>query len=84
VSWPGQQEGEEARVNHPVTSNAQVQTTVLETGPTAMAILNLPLPPQIEVRALLHHLLEHGDIVGEDATGRTIVQLALDTGLWRS
>ena len=43
-----------------------------------MAILDLPLPPHIEARALLHHLLEHGDIVGEDATGRTIVQLALD------
>jgi hypothetical protein len=26
----------------------------------------------------LHHLLEHGDIVGMDAVGRTIVQLAVD------
>jgi hypothetical protein len=43
-----------------------------------MSIVPLPLPAQAEARALLHHLLEHGDIVDEDATGRTIVQLALD------
>jgi hypothetical protein len=33
-----------------------------------MAIVNLPLPPGAEARALLHHLLEHSDVVGEDAT----------------
>ena len=43
-----------------------------------MSIVPLPLPPDAEARALLHHLLEYGDVVGEDATGRTIVQLALD------
>ena len=43
-----------------------------------MAIVPLPLPRGAEARALLHHLLEHGDVVGKDATGRTIVQLALD------
>ena len=43
-----------------------------------MAIVPLPLPPGVEARALLHHLLEHGDIVGRDAAGRTIVQLAVD------
>jgi hypothetical protein len=43
-----------------------------------MAIVPLPLPPGAEARALLHHLLEHGDVVGKDATGRTIVQLALE------
>ena len=31
-----------------------------------MAIVPLPLPPSAEARALLHHLLEHGDIVGRD------------------
>jgi len=43
-----------------------------------MAIVPLPLPSGAEARALLHHLLEHGDIVGRDTVGRTIVQLAMD------
>jgi hypothetical protein len=42
-----------------------------------MAIVPLPLPPAAEARALLHHVLEHGDIVGRDA-GQTIIQLAVD------
>jgi hypothetical protein len=43
-----------------------------------MTIIPFPLPPGAEGRLLLHHLLEHGDIVGTDATGRTIIQLAVD------
>ena len=43
-----------------------------------MAIVPLPLPLGAEARALLHHLLEHGDIVGVDAAGRTIIELAVD------
>ena len=43
-----------------------------------MAIVPLPLPPADEARALLNHLLEHGDIVGRDTAGRTIIQLAVD------
>ena len=43
-----------------------------------MAIVPLPLPPGAEARALLHHLLEHGDVAGRDAAGRTIVQLSVD------
>jgi uncharacterized protein (DUF1786 family) len=43
-----------------------------------MAIMPLPLPPGAEARALLHHLLEHRDIVGRDTAGRTIIQLAID------
>jgi hypothetical protein len=43
-----------------------------------MAIVPLPLPLGAEARALLHDLLEHGDIVGRDTAGRTIVQLAVD------
>jgi hypothetical protein len=43
-----------------------------------MAIVPLPLPPSAEARALLHDLLGHGDIVGRDTAGRTILQLALD------
>lgn len=42
-----------------------------------MAIVPLPLPLGAEARTLLHHILEHGDIVGKDAAGRTIVQLAV-------
>jgi hypothetical protein len=48
------------------------------TGPTAMAIVPLPLPPGAEARALLHHLLEHGDVVGRDGAGRTVIKLAVD------
>jgi hypothetical protein len=43
-----------------------------------MAIVPLPLPPNVAARALLHHLLEHGDIVGRDAAGQTIIQLSVD------
>jgi hypothetical protein len=43
-----------------------------------MLIVPLPLPPGVEARALLHHLLEHGDVVGRDPAGRTVIQLALD------
>ena len=43
-----------------------------------MAIVPLPLCQDVQARALLHHLLEHGDIVGTDAVGRTIIQLAVD------
>jgi hypothetical protein len=43
-----------------------------------MAIVPLPLSPSAEARALLHDLLEHGDIVGRDTAGRTIIQLAVD------
>jgi hypothetical protein len=43
-----------------------------------MAIVPLPLPSTIEALALLHHLLEHGDIIGRDRAGRTIIQLAVD------
>jgi hypothetical protein len=32
-----------------------------------MAVVPLPLPPNVIARALLHHLLEHGDIVGRNA-----------------
>jgi hypothetical protein len=43
-----------------------------------MAIVPLSLSPGAEARALLHHILEHGDIVGRDTKGRTVLQLAVD------
>ena len=44
-----------------------------------MAVVPLPLSQNVQARALLHHLLEHGDnIGGRDAEGRTIIQLAVD------
>jgi hypothetical protein len=46
-----------------------------------MAIVPLPLSPNAAARALLHHLLEHGDIVGRDVAGQTIIQLAVDDRL---
>jgi hypothetical protein len=46
-----------------------------------MAIVPLPLSPDVEARALLHHLLEHGEVLGRDTAGRTIIQLAVDEWL---
>jgi hypothetical protein len=43
-----------------------------------MAVIPLLPAPGVEARALLHHILEHGDIVGRDTTGRSIIQLAVD------
>ena len=43
-----------------------------------MSIVPLPLPAHAEARAMLHHLLEQGDVVGRDSVGRTIIQLAVD------
>jgi hypothetical protein len=69
----------EADVHDLLTANVQVESLDPPyTGTTAMAIVPLPLPLGAEARALLHHLLEHGDVVGRDAAGRTMIQLALD------
>ena len=46
-----------------------------------MSLAVLPLDPGAQARALLHHLLERGDIVGRDAAGRTVIQLAADDWL---
>jgi hypothetical protein len=46
-----------------------------------MAIVPLPLPPGAQARVLLHQVLEHGDVVGKDRAGRTIIQLAVDDRL---
>jgi hypothetical protein len=43
-----------------------------------MSIVPLPLSAHAEARALLHHLLEHGDLVGKDSAGRTVIKLAVD------
>ena len=40
-----------------------------------MPVTALPLDPGAQARALLHHLLATGDIIGRDATGRTVIQL---------
>jgi hypothetical protein len=70
---------EDAAVHDLLTANVQVEGLGPSyTGTTAMAIVPLPLPPGAEARALLHYLLEHGDVVGIDAAGRTIIKLAVD------
>jgi hypothetical protein len=46
-----------------------------------MPIAILPLDPGAQARGLLHHLLERGNIVGQDAAGRTVIQLAADDWL---
>ena len=43
-----------------------------------MSIVPLPLPAHVEARALLHLLVEHGNVVACDSAGRTVIQLALD------
>jgi hypothetical protein len=43
-----------------------------------MAIVPLPLSQNVQARALLHHLLEHADIVGTDTLGRTFILLAVE------
>jgi hypothetical protein len=73
------EQAEEAAVYDFLTTNAQVEDVDPSyTGTTVMAIVPLPLSQHAQARALLHHLLEHGDIVGRDTTGRTIIQLAVD------
>jgi hypothetical protein len=43
-----------------------------------MPVVPLPLDPGAQARALLHYILEQGDVTGTDATGRTIIQSAVD------
>jgi hypothetical protein len=40
-----------------------------------------PLDPGSEARTILHHLLQHGNIAGRDAAGRTVIALAVDDWL---
>jgi hypothetical protein len=44
-----------------------------------MAIVPLSLNPDSEARALLRMMLAHGDVVGTDHAGRTVLQLAMDS-----
>jgi hypothetical protein len=46
-----------------------------------MAVRSLPLDPEARARALLHHLLEAGDVIGRDAAGRIVIQVAADDWL---
>ena len=46
-----------------------------------MPTVRLPLDPGSQARALLHHLLQHADVAGKDALGRTILTLAVDAWL---
>jgi hypothetical protein len=45
---------------------------------TRNRIYPLPLSPKVAARALLYHLLEHGDIVGKDTADRTVIQLSVN------
>jgi hypothetical protein len=46
-----------------------------------MTVVQLPTDPASQARTILHHLLEHGDVAGRDAAGRTVITLAVDDGL---
>ena len=41
--------------------------------------MSLRLDPGAQARALLHLILQHGDLAGQDAAGRTLITLAVDT-----
>ena len=46
-----------------------------------MPVTVLPLDPSAQARALLHHLLETGHIIGRDGAGRTVIQFAANDRL---
>ena len=46
-----------------------------------MTVIPLRLDPGSQARTILHHLLEHGDIAGRDAAGRTLIVLAVEEHL---
>ena len=46
-----------------------------------MTIVALPTDAASQARTILHHLLEHGDVSGRDAAGRTVIMLAVDDWL---
>jgi hypothetical protein len=46
-----------------------------------MAVIALQLDPGAQARTILHHVLQHGDIAGRDAAGRTVITLAVDEWL---
>jgi len=46
-----------------------------------MAVVPLLLDTGAQARTILHHLLEHGDVAGPDAAGRTGITLAVDDWL---
>ena len=39
-----------------------------------MSVTAFPLDPGAQARALLHHLLEAGEVIGRDAAARTVIR----------
>ena len=51
-----------------------------------MPVITLPLDPAAQARALLHHLLEAGDVIGRDQSGLAVGDWLLEQLLtlrWR-
>jgi hypothetical protein len=46
-----------------------------------MNVVPLPTDAGSQARTILHHLLEHGDLAGRDAVGRTVIMLAVEDWL---
>ena len=46
-----------------------------------MAVVALHTDAGSQARAILHHLLQHSDVAGRDAVGRTVITLAVDDWL---
>lgn len=43
-----------------------------------MPVVPLPINPGAQARALLQHILRHGDVAGLDSSGRILITLAVD------
>lgn len=46
-----------------------------------MAVQRLPLSPDSQARVILRYLLDHADVAGRDAVGRTVLALHVDDRL---
>jgi hypothetical protein len=42
-----------------------------------MAVTRFPIDAGSQARTIVHHILEHGDVAGRDAAGRTVITLAV-------
>lgn len=50
-------------------------------GKLPITVVPLPIDTASQARTILHHILEHGDVAGRDAAGRTVIALAVDDWL---
>ena len=63
------------------SSRVQLGLRSATEGQAQMAVVSLPTDAGSQSRDILDHLLEHGDVAGRDAAGRTVITLAVDDWL---